>query len=230
MNNTIVKKCFVLLFIGLFMALSSDVIHAFDKRGTLTITRKSDTKMEVEIYQVADYENGEYVLKSAFHDKTLASYHDQLVNENALHATDIEAYAKKMLTIAHKQKISPMYHGKLGKEISFQDVSKGLYVLAQVDHEDDQKQILPVVIGIPYWQEITLEDGNSQNQLLYDVVIQLKESDKLPPKPSEKPQGEVGTGDDMIPFKHLYTTMLIGSMIGIFWIRKHLLSEFEYEE
>ena len=230
MNKTIVKKFCILVFICLFMGLSSESVFASMRTGTLLIKRKSDAKIEVELYHVADYENGEYILKSSYHDETIINYHKGLCSNPSFHAQELIEYANAVVKSAHKQKIEPLYKGYLQKDTYFQNLDKGLYVFAQVDHKDDTKQILPAVIGIPYWQEITLDNGTSEKQLTYDVVMQLKESDVIPPKPSVKPSHPVDTGDDASHLKSIYRSMLIGSMIGIYWIRKYLNCEVDYEK
>ena len=230
MNNTIIKKIFVLIFSCLFMAYSSDSIVASRQSGSLCIQRKSDTKMEVEMYQVADYEHGEYILKPAFQEKDIESYHEQLVHNEALNAKQLEEYADLVVKTAHKQKLEPIYKGWLQTETQFQNMSLGLYVLAQVDHKEDQTKILPVVVGVPYWQKITMEDGSLQNQLVFDVTMQVKETDVKPPKPPIEETGPTDTGDDASHQTSIYMTMLIASMMGMYWIGKRLSSGIDYEK
>ena len=213
------KKFLIVIFCGIFCFTSQLSVLASEQMGSLHFNLKdSNATATVEVYRVADYENGTYVLSEEFSKYMNAKeieLFEHLSTGPDVVADDVERAAKTLLKVTEEENMLTYYKGDIEKELSLFDLPKGMYMVCGTLSNGDE--ILPSLIGIPYWDE--------EHNLIYDVVAFAKTGagpgPVVPEKPEQKPGGSnTGTQNHY----QAYLILLTVSSFGLFILlgkRKH---------
>ena len=196
------------------------LVFASEKTGSLHLKMKnSEDVASVEVYQVADYENGDYVLNEAFaekmDDKEIARF--QNLNGKSVKAEVLEENANMFANMIATQDLKAYDKKEVKGELTLSNMPLGMYLV--VGNVKNTKQaLLPSLFGVPYW--------NVSHQLVYDVEAFAKVGDQ-PEKPQPKPDQPVkpkpgGSNTATETHFYLYAILLAASSLVLFlMVRKH---------
>ena len=197
------RKLCIFLSCCMVCISSQLVVFASEKVGSLNLKlNQADQEAEVEIYQVADYINGEYVLNDTFSNFMNAEEIEEFnqLNSDSVVAKTLEENAKVLLKKAEENSVKSYYKEKVKGECSLKDMPLGLYLVVG-KMSDKTKEMVPSLIGVPYW--------NESHELIFDVVAKAKIGD-IPQKPGEDADTATET------HYSLYLVLLTLSSFGLF--------------
>lgn len=195
----------------LFLKTGASVQAAPPETGTLKITLPKEGIVELELFRVGSYENGEYKLIPEFE-----SFNQSMAEESRIHlnhiktAAELERSGKMIFQWIQDVGMQPLFREIIRDDRNCGEFPVGMYLLVQVPRDTDVIRISPFLLGIPYWEIEIEEDGGKTKTLIYDVnshpklagsteIDQEKPKDEEHPGDKEKPKDEEHPGDKEKP-------------------------------
>lgn len=214
------KKFLIVIVCGIFCITSQLSVYASEQMGSLHFNLKdSNATATVEVYRVADYENGNYVLSEDFskymNAKEIQEFENLSVKKTS--AADVEKSARTLSKVAEDKNLISYYAGNVTDALVLYDLPQGMYMVVGTLSNGDE--ILPSLIGVPYWDE--------EHNLIFDVVAFAKlgagPGPEIPETP-ENPEKPDGTDTGVQSHAKTYAILLTVSSLGLFLLlgkKKH---------
>ena len=156
--------------------------------------KEQEHDIKIAVYKVADYKNGNYEL--------LPEFSEGNINLNNIeNASESEQCAREILNIVNKKKTESFAECVIKGEKDFGKMPLGMYLVSQIEREEEKLYITPFLVGIPYWEVEIGSDGIENKTLIYNVISYPKEDSSIPDSestdmPSDKTPSDNNSSDN----------------------------------